>query len=102
MQLSLSNLLTYNPQSEREENIFKTYGFVLNKYFEDTQRLGYYYLGGQIKLTSFDEITVQNIQFAREKNNNAIPCHINDILSVQSQQKILNAMEKIILFFSEK
>jgi hypothetical protein len=67
--ITLNTLLNFIPQDENEEKLFNITKNVLSEYYDDTKRTiynGYFYLGGQIKMTCDDEITIELINKVRE------------------------------------
>jgi hypothetical protein len=107
---SLNNLLAFVPQSDKEREILNLIQFtVLNEYLEDTKSTwakGKFYLGGFIKMSPDEEITlekIEEIKIIRDKRNAEYggPCNSWEAASIYRSERQLSEIEKIVKKYIE-
>ena len=72
--VSLNKLLSFIPNNDKEENLFKIDKTVLSDYLAEVIKspISVFYLGGYIKLSPDDEITISQIEEIIKLNNKNI------------------------------
>ena len=102
---TLNTLIEFVPNNERERNIFdKLNKSVLSTYHDDTKKTylnGMFYLGGQIKMSPNQEITLDKIFEVREIDRKreieyGEPCNGCEAASIYHHKTMLCQMEEII------
>jgi hypothetical protein len=107
---TLNYLINYIPINDKERTLYdKLNKQVLTSYFNDTKRIyfnGTFYLGGQIKMTLDEEITLDKINEVREISKQREieyrgPCNSWEANSIYTAEIMLNQMEEIIKYHLE-
>ena len=107
---SLNNLLAFVPQSDKEREILNPIHFtVLNEYLEDTKSTwakGKFYLGGFIKMSPDEEITLQKIEEVKQMRDKRTaeyggPCNSWEAASIYRSERQLNEIETIVKKYTE-
>ena len=102
---TLNTLLTFVPNNDVERHIFnKLNKQVLTSYLIDTKSKyfnGIFYLGGQVKMTPDEEITIEKIKEVRHIDRQREieyggPCNSWEAMSMNNHRNILKQMEDII------
>lgn len=69
---------------------------VIAKYMDFAKKYnGYYYVGGQVKLSPDEPITMEHIEQAKKINATAVVCHQMDYFALETSKKELAELEKI-------
>jgi len=105
MELTLRQLLEFQPQNDREKEIFNINQSVLDEMKRDLER-DVYYLGGQIKLKYDDTINLFLFDKVREINKQREieyggPCNSFEAASIYHHNKIFEETEKIVQKYFE-
>ena len=106
--VTLNTLLNFVPQDENECEIFDVNKSVLTKYLNDTKESwskGKFYLGGQIRMETNEEITFLKINNVKKINEQKMIddgyCNSWEMASVSAAQRQLNEMEIILKKYQE-
>ena len=107
---TLNILLTFVPNNDNERIIFNNLNKeVLTSYYNDTKTTysnGIFYLGGQVKMTPDEEITLDKIKKVREISKQREieyggPCNSFEAASINNHNDLLNQMEDIIIAYTK-
>jgi hypothetical protein len=107
---TLNTLIEFVPNNERERNIFdKLNKSVLTHYLDDSKKEyfnGMFYLGGQVKMSPNEEITLDKIFEVREIDKKREieyggPCNSWEAASINHHRGLLYQMEEIIKAYTE-
>ena len=102
---TLNTLLNFVPNNDVERKLFDTLNKqVLTSYSIDTKTKYFnymFYLGGQIKMTPDEEITIEKIKEVREIDRQREieyggPCNSWEAMSMNNHRNLLSQMEEII------
>ena len=102
---TLNNLLNFDPKNYIEESIFNSINKnVLKIYLNYTIQPyseGQFYLGGQIKMSPDQEITLEKINEVREIEKQRMidyggPCNSFEMASINNHKNLLLQMEELI------
>jgi hypothetical protein len=102
---TLKTLLSFVPNTHVERYIFNNLNkLVLNSYLTDTKSKsfnGIFYLGGQVKMTINEEITIEKIKEARDIDRQREieyggPCNSFEAMRMNNCRNLLQQMEEII------
>lgn len=105
---TINNMIQFVPRNNEEELLYNSINKnVLYEYLNDTQHKynsGYFYLGGQIKMTPDDEITAEKINEVREITRLRTieyggPCNSLECYSISKNEKSLYDIQKIVEFY---
>lgn len=102
--LTLNSLLNFVFENNEEREAFNKYSKVLAEYLADTKEkyyFGYYYLGGQIKMHSDDELSLKTIEKVRNITEQRLidsggPCNSWEATSIWNSERQLNEIENLI------
>ena len=107
---TLNTLLNFVPNNDVERKLFDTLNKqVLTSYSIDTKTKYFnymFYLGGQIKMTPDEEITIEKIKEVREIDRQREieyggPCNSWEAMSMNNHRNLLSQMEKIIKTYTK-
>ena len=107
---TLNILLAFLPNNDNERIIFNNLNKeVLKSYYNDTKTTysnGIFYLGGQVKMTPDEEITLDKIKKVREISKQREieyggPCNSFEAASINNHNNLLNQMEEIIIAYTK-
>ena len=107
---SLNNLLAFVPQSDKERKIFDTCrNSVLTEYLIDSKSSwakGKFYLGGFIKMSPDEEITLQKIEEVKQIRDKRSaeyggPCNSWEAASIYRSERQLCEIETIVKKYTE-
>ena len=107
---TLNILLSFVPNNDNERIIFNNLNKeVLTSYYNDTKTTysnGIFYLGGQVKMTPDEEITLDKIKKVREISKQREieyggPCNSFEAASINNHNNLLNQMEEIIIAYTK-
>ncbi len=102
--ITLNSLLNFVFENEEEREAFNKYSKVLYEYLADTKSKYYsgnYYLGGQLKMHSDDELSLKTVEKVREITAKRLieyggPCNSLEAASIYNSERRLNEMENLI------
>ena len=107
---TLNILLAFIPNNDNEKIIFNNLNKeVLTSYYNDTKTTysnGIFYLGGQVKMTHDEEITLDKIKKVREISKQREieyggTCNSFEAASINNHNDMLNQMEEIIIAYTK-
>ena len=107
---TLNTLLNFVPNNDVERKLFDTLNKqVLTSYSIDTKTKYFnymFYLGGQIKMTPDEEITIEKIKEVREIDRQREieyggPCNSWEAMSMNNHRNLLSQMEEIIKTYTK-
>ena len=105
LKATLNTLLSFVPNTDVERYIFNNLNKqVLNSYLTDTKSKwfnGLFYLGGHVKMTPDEEITIEKIKEVRDIDRQKEidyggPCNSLEAMSMNNHRNLLQQMEEII------
>jgi hypothetical protein len=105
---NLNTLIEFKPNNDKEREIFESCKKdVLNEYLADTKSTwsnGTFYLGGQIKMNPYEEITLDKIKEVREISRKRLfeyggPCNSWEAASIWRCERQLNEIENILKIY---
>ena len=103
--VTLSYLINYIPNETDKPSYEKLNTQVLSSYLNDTKNIyfkGTFYLGGQIKMTIDEEITLEKIDETKKLSEQRLMeygcANSWEAASIQQNQMLLYQMEEIIKF----
>ena len=107
---TLNTLLSFIPNNEEERNIYENLNKrVLDDYCNKT-KMNYskniFYLGGQLKMSPDEEITLDKINQAKlisikSELEYGVPCNSFEDQSILHSKNLLNEMEEIIIAYNK-
>ena len=103
--LTLQQLLDFQPEDDREKEIYNINQYILHDINSKLQQ-GVYYLGGQIKMSYDDKINMNLFEEVREINKKRLieyggPCNTWEAMSIHKHNTIFNETEKIVQKYFE-
>lgn len=102
---TLNNMINFVPNGEQERMLYNAINkSVLNKYLDDTKQKyfnGMFYLGGQIKMSPDEEITLEKFEKVRAITKQRLieyggPCNSWEAFSIAESERNLNDAEKLV------
>lgn len=98
--LTLFNLFNFIPLNDNEKQLYNFDKSIINRFNTDLDK-GFFYLGGQIKMSHYDLVNLDSIKHVREINkqkNQEYGCPINsyEAASIYRAQKELELVESMI------
>lgn len=102
--LTIFNLLNFMPLNDKEKELYNFDKNIINRLNTDLDR-GFFYLGGQIKMSHNDLINLDSIQKVREINEERNreyggPCNSFEAASMYRSQKELELVENMIKVYN--
>jgi hypothetical protein len=103
--LTLRQLLDFQPDDDREKEIYNSNQSVLYKMKLDLEK-NMYYLGGQLKMEYDDEINLNSFDIVREIDRNREieyrgPCNSWEAMSINNHRLQLQETENIVKKYLE-
>lgn len=102
--LTLFNLFNFMPLNDNEKQLYNFDKSIINRFNKDLDN-GFFYLGGQIKMSHNDLVNLDSIQQVREINEQRNreyggPCNSFEAASVYRAQKELELVESMIKVYN--
>lgn len=103
--VTLRQLLSFKPENDREKEIFNIQQHILDD-MNFKLKQGFYYLGGQIKMSYDDEINLESFDKVREiyrkkEAEYGGPCNSWEAMSINNHRNTLEETEKIVKKYFE-
>lgn len=98
--ITLFNLFNFMPLNENEKQLYDFDKYTIIRFNKDLDN-GFFYLGGQIKMSHNDLVNLDSIQKVREINEQRNreyggPCNSFEAASIYTSQKQLELIESMI------
>jgi len=102
--LTLFNLFNFMPLNDNEKQLYNFDKSIINRFNTDLDK-GFFYLGGQIKMTHNNLVNLNSIQQVREINEQRNreyggPCNSFEAASMYRAQKELELVESMIKVYN--
>ena len=102
--LTLFNLFNFMPLNDNEKQLYNFDKSIINRFNKDLDN-GFFYLGGQIKMSHNDLVNLDSIQQVREINEQRNreyggPCNSFEAASMYRAQKELELVESMIKVYN--
>lgn len=102
--ITLNSLINFVCENAEESEAFNKYSKVVTDYYNKTKEKYYggcYYLGGQLRMSLDDELSLESIKKVREINAQKLielggPCNSWEQQSMWTSERQLNEMENLI------
>lgn len=103
--LTVLNLLTFTPQNDIEKELFNFDKLIIDEFISDLDK-GFFYLGGQVKMTHNDLIDLDSIKRVREIDRKREaeyggPANMLELVSINNHKKQLEFIENMIIKHNE-
>ena len=103
--ITLLNLLSFTPQNDIEKEIFNFDKVIIDELMSSLDK-GFFYLGGQIKMTHNDFINLDSIEQVREIDRKRAteyggPANMLELVSINNHRKNLEFIENMIIKYNQ-